>query len=309
MVVRSGPLAEALARLDAIGADGGEHAPEATFRAAVLRIERGDSAAGWAQLRQVAVRYPSHGVALLAVPRVVQHARETGGSQGARGELCALEAVVGDSELAELLAYLTAQEIENEGDLEGALAAYRRVADRWPYPHGAFFDDTLWHASLVDEKLGRIPDAIGDLERMVKERETTFLVGSYERSRYVPAMLRVGALWQSMHEPERARAAYHRLYSEFRNSTSRDDALWLEGESWRQEGKPDRACDLLATLIREFPDSRYVPCAVARCSALARPAQSAAPSECHAYIERAPEREGGGTLAPATEPPGASAAR
>jgi tetratricopeptide (TPR) repeat protein len=301
MVVRVGPIAEALARLDAIAAEAGEHAPEAAYRAALLRIDHGDAATGWTQLRQVAIRYPSRGVALLAVQHVVQHARETGGSRGALHELHALEALVGASDLGELLAYLSAREMEEGGDSGRALAAYRRVADRWPYPFGAFFDDTLWHASLLDEKLGRIRDAIADLERMVKERETTFLVGTYERSRYVPAMLRIGTLWQSLHEPAHARAAYHRLYTEFRNSTSRDDALWLEAASWRQEGNVNRACDLLSTLVREFQDSRYVPCAVAQCSALVRPGGSAAPSECHAYIERAP--------APATEPPVEATAR
>jgi tetratricopeptide (TPR) repeat protein len=293
MFVRGGPFSEALARLDAIAAEGREHAPEAAYRAAQLRIDQGDAATGWSQLREVAVRYPSHGVALLAVQHVVQHARETGASQGALQELHALEAVVGASDLGELLAYLTAQEMETEGDSEAALAAYRRVADRWPYPFGAFFDDTLWHASLLDEKLGRTRDAIDDLERMVKERETTFLVGTYERPRYVPAMLRIGALWQSLREPARARAAYHRLYTEFRNSTSRDDALWLEAVSWRQEGNLNRACDLLSTLVREFHDSRYVPCAVAQCSALVRPDGSAAPSECHPYIERVTDESGG----------------
>jgi tetratricopeptide (TPR) repeat protein len=286
MLVRSGPLSEALTRLDAIGADGGEHAAEACYRAALLRVERGDAAAGWTQLRQVAVRFPSHGVADLAVRRIVQHAGETGGSQGALRELHGLEAVAGASDLGQLLAYLTAQEIESDGDSEGALAAYRRIADRWPYPFGSFFDEARWHASLLDEKLGRIQDAIDDLERMVADRETSFLVGTYERPRYVPAIFRIAALWQSLDEPARARAAYHRLYSEFRESTSRDDALWLEAASWRQEGHLEQACDLLSTLIREFPDSRYVPCALAQCSALARPARSAAPSECHRYIER-----------------------
>jgi tetratricopeptide (TPR) repeat protein len=301
MLVRTGRLSEALARLDAIAAGGGEHAPEAGLRAGILRIERGDPDAGCAQLREVAIHYPSHGVAHRAVQRLVQRARETGGSRGALRELQALEAAAGGTELGQLLAYLTARELETLGDVEPALAAYRRIADRWPYPSGSFFDDALWHASLLDEELGRVRGAIDDLERMVRERETTFLVGTYERARYVPAVLRIGALWQSLHEPTRARAAYDRLYRDFRNSTSRDDALWLEAESWRQEGQSGRACELLSTLIREFPDSRYVPCAVARCGSLGRSPGSVAPQECHPYIERPP--------ALAIEPPVEAAAR
>lgn len=287
MVARVGPLADALVRLDAIASDAGEHSAEAALRAADLRIAQGDAAAGWAAMRQVAVLYPRHGVAHVAIRRVVEHARELGGAQGALKELQALAMVLGATEVEPLVSYLTAQETEAVGDDAGALAAYLQVATRWPYPFGAFFDDALWHASLLDEKLGRPGAAVDDLERMVRERETTNIVGTYERARYVPAMLRIGALWQGpLHDPARAREAYHRLYSEFSNSTSRDDALWLEASSWRGDGDDARACELLATLIHAFPDSRYVPCAVSRCTALARPAKSAAPKDCHPYIER-----------------------
>src|SRR5271166_5377795 len=72
MVARAGALPDALARLDAIASEGGEHAAEAAFRAADLRIERGDAAAGWTGMEQVAVRYPAHGVAHVAVRRVVE---------------------------------------------------------------------------------------------------------------------------------------------------------------------------------------------------------------------------------------------
>ncbi|MGH7439169.1 MAG: tetratricopeptide repeat protein, partial [Polyangiaceae bacterium] len=242
-------------------------------------------------MRQVAVRFSQHGVAHIAVRRLVQHARETGGEQGALDELHALDLVAGSTEVGPLIAFLTAESIENRGDDDAALAAYLRIADRWPYPFGAFWDDSLWRASLLDEKLGRPRAAVDDLERMVRERETTNIVGTYERAKYVPAMLRIGALWQGpLHDPEKAREAYHRLYAQFANSTSRDDALWLEASSWKDEGKSDRACGLLSTLVREFPDSRYVPCAVASCASLARPAKSKAPRECHPYIERkAPE--------------------
>jgi tetratricopeptide (TPR) repeat protein len=287
MVARAGPLTDALARLDAIAADAGEHAAEAALRAADLRIAQGDAAAGWASMRQVAVLYPRHGVAHIAIRRIVEHARELGGAQGALKELQALAIVLGSTEVEPLVSYLTAQETEALGDDAAALAAYLQIATRWPYPFGAFFDDALWHASLLDEKLGRPRAAVDDLERMVKERETTNIVGTYERPRYVPAMLRIGALWQGpLHDPVHAREAYHRLYSEFANSTSRDDALWFEASSWRRDGDDARACGLLATLIHDFPDSRYVPCALSRCASLARPAKSGAPKDCHPYIER-----------------------
>jgi hypothetical protein len=104
---------------------------------------------------------------------------------------------------------------------------------------------------------------------------------------YVPAMLRIGALWRvRLHDRARARDAFHRLYRDFANSTARDEALWLEAALWRDDGDARSACDRLALLVREFPDSRYVPCATQQCDGIARPDKSAAPKECHPYITR-----------------------
>jgi tetratricopeptide (TPR) repeat protein len=300
MVARTDDLAQALARLDAIAAAGGEHAAEAAYHAADLRITRGDAAAGWAAMAQIPRRYPQHGVAHAAVRRLVGHADESGpdAPRAAREVLDALERDLGSTEVGPLVSYLDAEHVEASGDDEGARAAYIRIADRWPYPFGAFFDDALWRASLLDDKLGRPQAAVDDLERLVKERETTSIVGTYERAKYVPAMLRIGELWRDrLHDRAKARAAYHRLYADFANSTSRDDALWLEAALWRDDGDGARACDRLGTLIHEFPDSRYVPCSIKECTGLERPPRSRAPRECHPYIERS----GRAPVAPAGE--------
>jgi tetratricopeptide (TPR) repeat protein len=284
-LLRAGRVGAALDRLGAIAGDpDSEHEAEAAFRIAVLRIEKGDADRGWSDLEDVARRYPTHGVAHVAVRKLVEHADDQG-PQAAMDVLKALDNELGATELAGLVAYLTAQHIEAAGDDEAARAAYIRIADRWPYPFGAFFDDALWNASLVDEKLGRFPDAIADLERLVRERETTFLVGSYERAKYVPAMMRLGELYRDrLHDHSKAREAFHRLYAEFAHSTMRDDALWQEAALWREDGDSRTACDRLTTLVQSFPDSRYVPCAMAQCEGLTRPAGSDAPRECHAYI-------------------------
>ncbi len=118
LVARIGPTADALARLDDIASDGREHAAEAAYRAADLRIAQGD-ATGWDKMRQVAVRFPQHGVAHIAVRRLVEHARESGGEQGAFDELHALDLVAGSTEVGPLIAFLTAESIEARGDDAG----------------------------------------------------------------------------------------------------------------------------------------------------------------------------------------------
>jgi hypothetical protein len=287
MEVRTASFGDALARLDAIAADPrSEHQAEAAYHSAQLRIDRGDAARAWLDMEQVPRRFPSHGVAYVAIRRLVAHADEGGAREGL-AEIRSLDNDLRAPELAGLLAFLEAQHVETLGDAVGARDAYLRIADRWPYPFGAFFDDSLWRASLLDEQLGRDKEAIDDLERMVKERETTTIMGSYERPKYVPAMLRIGELYRGkLHDRRRARDAFHRLYADFANSTERDDALWLESSLWREDGDVVTACRRLSTLVHDFPDSKYVPCAIGDCAGLERPAKSAAPQECHPYIRR-----------------------
>jgi hypothetical protein len=236
-------------------------------------------------MEQVPRRFPAHGVGHVAVRRLVMHADEQG-QRAALAELSALERDLGKTELVELVAFLSAQHLEALGDDTAARDAYLRIAGRWPYPYGAFFDDALWRASVLDEKLGRAQAAADDLERLVVERETTSIVGSYERARYVPSMLRLGELYAGpLHDRAKARDAYHRLYAQYLHSTKRDAALWHEAVLWREDGDAKTACDRLSTLVHEFPDSRYVPCATSQCQGLERPAKSGAPKECRDYIK------------------------
>jgi tetratricopeptide (TPR) repeat protein len=294
-LVRAREVERALSRLDGIAKDpSGEHAAEAAYRAAALRIERGggadDAQRGWHDMELVPRRFPQHGVAHVAVRRLVDHA-DDGGTRAGLDELRSLERDLAGTELEPRVAFATAEHVEALGDESAARDAYLRIADRWPYPFGGFFDDALWRASLLDEKLGRFQGAVDDLERMVSVRETTTLIGTYERPKYVPAMLRIGALWRDrLHDRARARAAFHRLYADFAHSTARDDALWQEAALWREDGDTHTACDRLALLVREFPDSRYVPCAGQLCSEISLPPREGhAEKECHPYINRTDE--------------------
>jgi tetratricopeptide (TPR) repeat protein len=300
MDVRAERYEDVLTRLDAIAAAAtSEHQAEAAYRAARIRIEHGDAENGWRSMEQVPRRFPSHGVAYVAIRRLVAHADDQGPRTGL-AEIQSLDHDLETTDLAQSLAFLLAGHVEALGDDLGARDAYRRIADRWPYPFGGFFDDALWQASLLDEKLGHYEDAIAELERMVKERETTTIMGTYERPKYVPAMLRIGTLYRDrLHDRAKARSAFHRLYADFANSTSRDDALWLEASLWREDGDAVTACRRLSTLVHDFPDSRFVPCATEDCAGLERSAKSAAPRECRPYIRRT-------TQSPSSPPPSSS---
>jgi tetratricopeptide (TPR) repeat protein len=287
ITARSGDVAGAARRLEVIAADDSdEHQAEAAYRLVRLRIDSGDDERGWRDLEDIPRRFPTHGVAHVALRRLVEHADEKG-PQAGLDELRSLDRDLETGELAPMVAYLEAEHLEALGDEKGAREAYGAIADRWPYPFGAFFDDSLWHASLLDEKLGHDQAAADDLQRLLDQRETTSIMGTYERPRYVPAIVRLGELYRDrLHDHPRARDAFHRLYADFAHSVERPKGLWLEADLWREDGDAGKACERLATLVGAFPDSRYVPCAVERCPGLKRPAKSGAPRECHEYITR-----------------------
>jgi tetratricopeptide (TPR) repeat protein len=278
----AGDVAAALAAFKVIAdaAPPEEHSADAAYRAASLRIRTGDPR-GWKDMEEAVVRFPTSGIARPAFVRLLRHLRETGAVDALR----ALEPRLVETERGEELDYEIARALADAGRTSEARDELLNVAAKWPYPKGLLFDDALYRASELDEALGRYGEAIDDLEKMLGARESSLLVGSYERPRYDAAQLRIADLYeQRLHDDVRARAALHELYADFPTSLLRDQALFREAELTGTEG--GRRCELLALLVHDFPDSRYVPCAVERCAELKPPAGKA-PKTCRAYIERA----------------------
>lgn len=288
--IRGGNRRDGVARLDAI-ADAVvpvEHSAEAAYLAANERIAAGDDVRGWRGVADVVTRFPNSGVAHVALQRVLARKDSTDGVPASLAYLRALAASpVGSSEVGEMVSFQIAEHLATSGDAAGARDQFLATATRWSYPFGAFWDDSLWRASEIDEALGRYAEAIADLDRMLRERETTTLVGSYQRPRMSPALFRIGVLYSTrLHDRERARDAFHRLYTDFTTSSLRARSLWMEAKLWRDDGDEPKACDRLSRLVADNPDSRYVPCAIEACTSIKRPAKSTAPTACHAYIAR-----------------------
>lgn len=274
-------LLEELARAtppteDSIGAE---------YRLAELRLRHGDAAEGRALLERFLRAHPDNGLAHSALRQMLLHRDETEGKRASIAYLDELARTLDKSELGEAIAYARALRLADVGETARARDALLDVATRWPYPRGAAWDDALFRASELDEQLGRYREAIAHLERMLKEREETSMMGTYERPRYVPAAFRIAELYRDrLHDRPKAREAFHRFYATFSYSRLRDLALYKEAELFTQDGDAGAACDRLRTLVREFPDSRYVPCATERCKGLGRPPKSKSPATCRRYL-------------------------
>ncbi|AKV03055.1 hypothetical protein AKJ09_09718 [Labilithrix luteola] len=297
---RSGNVGRARSELHAIAQarPASEYSAQAAYKAAELTLGV-DEEAGYRELEQVIIDYPQSGVARVALGRILRHDEETGGEAAAlaRLERLAPRIVEPDKDpknvgITEAIVYERAKRLADQGKTVEARDAMLDVANRWPYPFGAYFDDALFRASELESKLGHPQKAIEHLERLLSHRESSSMLGTYERPRYSPAMFRIADIYENdLHDRGKTRETLHRFYKEFTTSPRRAEALWREADLWRKDGNTEVACDRLATLTKEFPDSRYVPCAPLDCPNLKRPEKSKAPKECHAYITREPGSE------------------
>jgi tetratricopeptide (TPR) repeat protein len=255
-------------------------ARRAQFDLADLEIDAGNPEQGYERYRLLTTTNANDGLARHAMDRYLHHLKSTGGDPAAW--LKAILPEIAATDLDETVRYALAGCLEVQSDWQGARDAYVACAARHPYPKGALFDDALWHASELEEKLGRPREAIAHLRRMLAVREASTMAGSYERPRFSPAQFRIAVLYRdALRDHATARREFHRLYAEHPTSILRDDALWEEAKLARDDGSADDACALTAALARDFPASRYAPCARALCPTAAVPV-----GRCHAYLVR-----------------------
>nr|WP_240808041.1 tetratricopeptide repeat protein [Polyangium spumosum] len=237
-------------------------------------------------------KHTKHGLARRAVKRLVEHEHERGGDEAvlawAKGPARALR----NTDLEENVDYEVAHALDRLGRHAEARDAFISIARAHPYPFGTLTDDALWHASLMEEKLGRHEAAITHLRALLAARESAHLTGSYERPRYSPAQMRIAELYRDkLHDHAAARRELRKLSTDHPTSTLRDDALWAEARLARDDGDEDEACDLAERLRKDFFDSRYARCAHLVCDEI-RPAPNEKP--CAGYIEREIERGASG---------------
>ena len=280
--IHAGQTSAGTDRLAAVVRTRGEHAAQARWEIVSLDLATHAPHVD-AEIDDVIRTYPNDGVAYIALEARLRLARDSGGEAAALDALRALEPALLRTDSAGRVEYNIADSLAKLGRLEEARAAFVSVATRWPYPHGEYFDDALYRASEVDEALGHYPDAIADLQRMLSVIEYSVWPSSYIRPRFPDAGWRVAVLYRDkLGDKPHAVAAFERYVTTFPNALRRDEALWEAGKLL--EG--DAVCQRLSRIVEIAPDSRYVPCVVDKCPAVARPKKSQAPEKCHPYLVR-----------------------
>ncbi|HEX7671153.1 MAG TPA: tetratricopeptide repeat protein [Polyangiaceae bacterium] len=285
-LVRAGQPALARAIFDRLLQDSpnGVRGPRAALDRARLEEEAGRAADAEKSLEWLIENHPESGLAPAALHDLLELLAPRG-EVAIRAYLDARLPLLENTELGEHLHAAYAASLERSGDLAGARSRYLLVAERYPYPGGALWDDALFHAADLAARRGAPAQAIRDLERMLSKREAAYIQGSYERGRYGEAQYRIAELYRdALHDAVRARAEFERLWSAHRTSRLRDDAAWNAAQLAAGAGDAAGACADLEALVRELPSSRYVGCASRLCPLLKTPPQAGA---CHEYLTRA----------------------
>ena len=285
-LARAGRREEAIAALEWIEREtpNSPRAARAAYDRADLEIASGRREKGHRLMADVVRRHPRSGLATSALRRVLIDAEQQGGLGAARSVLDRFIADLDRSALSELLHYSYARILERQELLQAALARYLYIAKRYPYPQGDYWDDALYNASLIEERLGRPKKAVAHLRRMLQEREPSHIQGSYERPRFSEAQYRIAELYRDrLGDPAQARREFRKVWAGHKTSLLRDDARWHEARLAHQAGDERDACRAVESIAKEIPTSRYVPCARRLCPE-ARVPKSEGP--CRRYIAR-----------------------
>lgn len=262
----------------------GSRAARAAYEMALMEIEHGDAERGYVMLLDATFTYPKHGSARRSLHRLIEHQRDLGGDEGVLRWLEGPGRTLRGGDLDQQLDYERARSLEGTGKTVEARDLYLKTAKEHPYPIGGLTDDALWHASQLEEKLGRHEAAIFHLRTLLSSREASRMSGSYERPRYSPAQMRIAELYRDkLHDHATARKEFHAVYAAHPTSVLRDDALWAEARLAHADGDTRDACALALRLREEFADSRYARCGYLVCADV-KPAMKE--RSCANYIER-----------------------
>jgi len=273
--IRAGHVDDALKRFDALAAEKpiGDRSIRAAYRAAQIRLAHGQVDRAYRDLETIYKTAPDHGIARHALFAVIDRIDAQGGHAAAIAALAKLYAPNVNNRLGPEILYALAGREEAIGAAREALDHYLAIADRYPYPTGALWDDALWHASLLQESLGEIKAAVASLERMLSVHETSDGNGSYDRPRMPAAALRLAELQRDrLDDHKAARRSFARMRSTFPKSVLVARAAFAQAQLAHADGDDGEACDLARMLLSQHADTRWARRSDEACPAVAEQA-------------------------------------
>jgi len=233
---------------------------------AKLEFHHRDREAGIAMMETALVEYPEAGSAKTTLRNLAKVHEDAGGLAGLIAWLSATQPKITRGEVAEWIQFELARAYERSGQLPKARDEYLATADRFPYPSGGLWDESLFNAALIERTLGHPEAAVRIFERLLAERETSHFEGSYLRATFVKAHLEIADIYMDdLKDRENAYLWLQRVWDDHPRSLQRDNARWLQILMRHNAGRTSEACDLMQELIDTNPESRFIRCAPLLC--------------------------------------------
>jgi tetratricopeptide (TPR) repeat protein len=264
---RAGDVETALARFEWLATRGDDAARRTRGELEALRIyfDRGQWDRAENVAIEVAARQPAMGAGRRAIELALIEA-DTRDPSGAAADRFAERAWqrLSHTELAATLDVERARRARRAGRTNDAIAFYERAL-QWRYPQNPRWDDASLELARLLVEAGRLAQALSVIERALSVREQLVLIpGSAVRPQFPLLAMERGRVLEAMGERARAADAFHDVYTGFRESILRDDALEEESRLRTALGERSRACTIDALLAREFPCTRRGRAALAR---------------------------------------------
>jgi len=175
------------------------------------------------------------------------------------GWLRGVEARLRQTELGDDVLLLRSRLHGEAGDRTAEKRDLEALVRRHPFPTGELWDDALWRLADMAEAGGDARSAIARLRPLVDAHESSFAVGSYALPRMDDAALRIVRLQlEVLRDPRTAIESARELRERFEDSELRDDAFWLEARAFAALGDATEACEVVASLREEYPESRWL---------------------------------------------------
>jgi tetratricopeptide (TPR) repeat protein len=226
-------------------------------RAGELQLQTGQVVPAWTSLWRVVTDWPDEGPASDAL-RVLLRDGRTRDPRALADQMAKVLTALAETGVADNLVWSLADLTEHE--LANPAAA-RSLYDRIPvdYPKSGLRDDARWNAARISRAIGDPKGAVQRLRGLLATREVALGPGSYFSIWLDDAQLELGrVLRDDLHDLPGAIAAFEKLPKNYPASILKDDALFELAVTQKAAGNQAKACEAIAKLVKDSPDSKYV---------------------------------------------------
>lgn len=226
-------------------------------RAGDLLLRAGDITPAWTALWRVVTDWPDEPPAADALRTLLEDGRRRD-ARALADQISQVLTPLAETLVADNLVWSLADLTEHElANLPAARAFYDRIpAD---YPKSGLRDDSRWHAARLSLALQDPEGAVTRLRALLATREVAFGTGSYFSVWLDDAQLELGkVLRDQLADYPGAIAAFQQLPKHYPASILKDDALYELAVTQHKAGNGKGACEALAQLKQQSPDSKYI---------------------------------------------------